>query len=149
MLTPRARKLAQSSFTPAAMRSFWMAQEQKLARDLRAPNRARRRLMINLILKPGYMAAPGEEKDITIDATRMTQVDWLQRLRETLGIPSRERRMSRRALLGVGGVSLVALGGFTEIIAYTLRVFIPVDRPEVAAAVLGRHPVVQVLDPGG
>jgi hypothetical protein len=65
----------------------------------------------------------------------------------------RARVLDRWRLEVVGGAgdraALVALGGFTEIIAYTLRVFIPVDRPEVAAAVLGRHPVVQVLDPGG
>jgi hypothetical protein len=64
----------------------------------------------------------------------------------------RARVMDRWRLEVVGGAgertALVALGAFTEIIAYTLRVFVPVDRPEVVAAVLGRHPVVQVLEPG-
>jgi hypothetical protein len=64
----------------------------------------------------------------------------------------RARVMDRWRLEVVGGASdraaLVALGCFTEIIAYTLRVFVPVDRPDVAAAVLGRHAVVQVLQPG-
>ncbi len=41
-----------------------------------------------------------------------------------------------------------ALGCFSEIIAYTSRVFAPVDRPAVGAAVLRRHPVAQVLEPG-
>jgi len=65
----------------------------------------------------------------------------------------RARVMDRWRLEVVGGAgdraALVALGCFTEIIAYTLRVFVPVDRPEVAVAVLERHPVVQALDPGG
>jgi predicted RNA methylase len=64
----------------------------------------------------------------------------------------RARVMDRWRLEVVGGAgdraALVALGCFTEIIAYTLRVFVPVDRPDVAAAVLGRHAVVQVLQPG-
>ncbi|TAJ68722.1 MAG: methylase [Phenylobacterium sp.] len=65
----------------------------------------------------------------------------------------RARVMDRRRLEVVGGAgdraALVALGCFTEIIAYTLRVFVPVDRPEVAAAVVARHAVVQAIEPGG
>jgi hypothetical protein len=64
----------------------------------------------------------------------------------------RARVMDRWRLEVVGGAgdrdALVALGCFTEIIAYTLRVFVPVDRPDVAAAVTGRHAVVQALEPG-
>jgi hypothetical protein len=64
----------------------------------------------------------------------------------------RARVMDRWRLEVVGGggdrAALAALGCFTEIIAYTLRVFVPVDRPDIAAAVLGRHPVTQVLQPG-
>ena len=64
----------------------------------------------------------------------------------------RARVMDRWRLEVVGGAAdrsaLVALGCFTEIIAYTLRVFVPVDRPEVAEAVVARHAVVQALDPG-
>jgi hypothetical protein len=64
----------------------------------------------------------------------------------------RARVMDRWRLEVVGGAgdraALVALGCFTEIIAYTLRVFVPADRPEVAAAVVGRHAVLQALDPG-
>jgi hypothetical protein len=65
----------------------------------------------------------------------------------------RARVMDRWRLEVVGGAAdrtaLVAIGCFTEIIAYTLRVFAPVDRADVVAAVLGRHAVVQVIDPGG
>jgi hypothetical protein len=64
----------------------------------------------------------------------------------------RARVMDRWRLEVVGGAgeraALVALGCFTEIIAYTPRVFAPVDRPDVVEAVLQRHPVAQVLEPG-
>ena len=42
--------------------------------------------------------------------------------------------------------ALVGLGCFVEIIAFTPRVFVPVDRPELVEAVLRRHPVQTVLD---
>lgn len=96
--------------TPAALASQWTAQEQILARTMRAPNRGLRR-MINLIVKPGYIVQPDEAKDITIDATRQPEVVWMRQLREALEIPSRERRVSRRAVLGVGITSLAALSG--------------------------------------
>jgi hypothetical protein len=64
----------------------------------------------------------------------------------------RARVMDRWRLEVVGGApdraALVALGCFTEIIAYTLRVFVPVDRADVIQAVLERHAVVQALEPG-
>jgi protein-L-isoaspartate O-methyltransferase len=64
----------------------------------------------------------------------------------------RARVMDRWRVEVVGGAgdraTLVALGCFTEIIAYTLRVFVPVDRADVAAAVVARHAVVQVLERG-
>jgi outer membrane protein assembly factor BamB len=98
--------------TPAANRSPWMAQEQKLARTLQAPDRGHR-LMINLIVKPGYIISEEEKQkgDLVIDTTQQPAVEWLRQLREALGIPSRERRVSRRAVLGVGITSLAALGG--------------------------------------
>lgn len=64
----------------------------------------------------------------------------------------RAKVMDRWRLEVVGGAddrpALVALGCFTEIIAYTLRVFVAVDRADVVEAVLGRRPVVQVIDAG-
>ncbi|HEV8194276.1 MAG TPA: toll/interleukin-1 receptor domain-containing protein [Ktedonobacterales bacterium] len=96
--------------TPAALASRWTAEEQTLARTMRAPNRGLRR-MINLIVKPGYIVQPDEANDITIDATRQPEVVWMRQLREALEISSRERRVSRRAVLGVGITSLAALGG--------------------------------------
>jgi len=38
------------------------------------------------------------------------------------------------------------VGCFVEIIAFTPRVFVPVDQPKVLQAVLCRHPVQTVLD---
>lgn len=62
----------------------------------------------------------------------------------------RARVMDRWRIEVVGGRTdrdvLVALGCFVEIIAFTPRVFIPIDRPRVLEAVLRRHPVQSVLD---
>jgi predicted RNA methylase len=62
----------------------------------------------------------------------------------------RARVMDRWRIEVVGGRTdrdaLVALGCFVEIIAFTPRVFIPVDQPKVLEAVLRRHPVQTVLD---
>lgn len=62
----------------------------------------------------------------------------------------RARVMDRRRIEVVGGRTdrdaLVALGCFVEIIAFTPRVFVPVDQPKDLEAVLRRHPVQTVLD---
>lgn len=62
----------------------------------------------------------------------------------------RARVMDRWRIEVVGGRTdrdaLVALGCFVEIIAFTPRVFVPVDQPRVVEAVLRRHPVQHVLD---
>jgi protein-L-isoaspartate O-methyltransferase len=53
----------------------------------------------------------------------------------------------RLEVVGAGGqrAALQALGCFVEIIAYTPRLFVPSDRPDVLGAVLQRHPVQQVI----
>lgn len=96
--------------TPAANASVWMERERQLARTLRAPNRDQR-FIIDLIMKPGYVVSDGDARDLVIDATQQPEVEWLRKLREALEIPSRERRVSRRAVLGLGVTSLAALGG--------------------------------------
>ena len=57
--------------------------------------------------------------------------------------------MDRQRLEVVGAASqrsaFQALGCFTEIIAYTPRVFVPVENPEVLAAVLAKWPPQSVL----
>lgn len=61
----------------------------------------------------------------------------------------RAKVMDRYRLEIVGAASqriaFAALGCFTEIIAYTPRVFVPLDRPEVLAAVLAKWPPHSVL----
>jgi hypothetical protein len=52
---------------------------------------------------------------------------------------------SRRVGAAPQRASFVALGCFTEIIAYTVRVFIPVDQPAVLEAVLAKWPPQSVL----
>jgi len=61
----------------------------------------------------------------------------------------RAKVMDRFRLEVVGAASqrsvFVALGCFTEIIAYTPRVFVPVDRTDVVSAILERFPPQSVL----
>ena len=61
----------------------------------------------------------------------------------------RAKVMDRRRIEVVGAAAqrpaFTALGCFVEIIAYTPRVFVPVDRPEILAAVLARWPVQSLL----
>ncbi|HEY3949854.1 strawberry notch-like NTP hydrolase domain-containing protein [Phenylobacterium sp.] len=57
--------------------------------------------------------------------------------------------MDRHRLELVGGAAqrsmLTTMGCFVEIIAYTPRVFVPTDRPEVLAAILARWPAQSIL----
>ena len=61
----------------------------------------------------------------------------------------RAKVMDRYRLEVVGAASqrssFTALGCFTEIIAYAPRVFVPVDQPQVLAAVLAKWPPQSVL----
>ena len=61
----------------------------------------------------------------------------------------RAKVMDRFRLEVVGAASqrstFAALGCFTEIIAYTPRVFVPIDKPEVLAVVLAKWPPQSVL----
>jgi hypothetical protein len=57
--------------------------------------------------------------------------------------------MDRYRLEVVGAAAqraaFTALGCFVEIIAYTARVFVPIDQPAVLAAVLAKWPPQSVL----
>jgi hypothetical protein len=61
----------------------------------------------------------------------------------------RAKVMDRQRLEIVGGAAqrstLVAMGCFVEIIAYTPRVFAPVDKPEVLTAILAKWPAQTIL----
>jgi outer membrane protein assembly factor BamB len=102
--------------TAAAQQSFWMDRELASVRGMRADARSRglpdHRTIIFLILTPGYVVAPDEQADVVIDATGATRVVTLRRLRDALGVPAPERRISRRRILAasVGGAVVVAGG---------------------------------------
>jgi hypothetical protein len=61
----------------------------------------------------------------------------------------RAKVMDRQRLEVVGGATerslLSAMGCFVEIIAYTPRVFVPTDKPEVLSAILARWPAQSIL----
>jgi outer membrane protein assembly factor BamB len=96
--------------TPAATSSIWMTQEATLAHSLKSPNRSGQRLIINLILEPGYNLTPEEQHDVVIDAAQVPMEQWIQKLRLALGIPARGRPISRRSIVGLGIASIAALG---------------------------------------
>ncbi|PWT77757.1 MAG: hypothetical protein C5B60_02165 [Chloroflexi bacterium] len=96
--------------TPAAKSSTWMTQEATLARRLTSPYRSGQRLIINLILEPGYELTPDERQDVVIDATQLPMEQWLQTLRVTLRIPARGQLISRRSVVALGIASVAALG---------------------------------------
>jgi outer membrane protein assembly factor BamB len=140
--------------SPASNASPWMAQEEKLARTLRAPNRGQRRV-IALIVKPGYIVSTEEAEGIVIDATQLPQIEWLRQLREALGVPSRERRVNRRAFLGIGISSLAALGGMGlvgKLLFFTPpapNLYLPVGHKPIPTALPGASRIrwTYVLEP--
>jgi outer membrane protein assembly factor BamB len=96
--------------TPAARQSPWMDQEKMLAESLRAPNRSGKRLIINLVLAPGYQLTDAERRDVVIDSTKLPSDAWIHELRKVLGIPAPGHRVNRRTAIGLGATSLAALG---------------------------------------
>ena len=58
------------------------------------------------------------------------------------------RRVELTGFAGAAVERLKAEGCMTEIIAWTLRMFVPVgpSGPDVLARLLARHPLVQVID---
>src|SRR5215469_11707469 len=96
--------------TPAAKGSIWMTQEATLAHSLKSPNRTGQRLIINLILEPGYELTPDEQQDVVIDATQGPMDEWIHKLRIALGVPARGQPISRRSIVGLGIASALALG---------------------------------------
>ncbi|HWU12694.1 MAG TPA: strawberry notch C-terminal domain-containing protein, partial [Caulobacter sp.] len=86
--------------------------------------------------EPGFVA-----RSVLEDGTSMALSGglWLRR----------SRAMDRWRIEVVGAAAqraaFVQLGCFVEIIAYTPRVFVPVDKPAVLAAILGRWPVQTLL----
>lgn len=130
--------------TPAAQRSSWMAREAEMARELRA-RAPHQRLHINLVLAPNYQVTPEDQREVVIDGTRPTRAATLRALREALGIPSRERRVSRRAVVGLALTSAAALGATafagklllapdTARVRYVPTIHQPTPAPQTGAA---------------
>ena len=130
--------------TPAAQQSPWMDQEETLARSLRAPNRSGKRFIINLILAPGYRLTEIERQDTVIDATQTSAEHRIHQLRKELGIPAPGRNLNRRAFIGLGVTSLVALGAMgvagkvlltpAAIPGYSPQVYMPTSTPQPGAS---------------
>jgi outer membrane protein assembly factor BamB len=101
--------------TAAAQQSFWMDRELASVRGMRVDTRSRglpdHRMIIFLTLTPGYVVAPDEQADVVIDATGATRAETLKRLRDALGVPAPERRISRRRILGASVAGAVVVGG--------------------------------------
>jgi outer membrane protein assembly factor BamB len=101
--------------TAAAQQSFWMDRELASVRGMRVDAHSRglpdHRTIIFLILTPGYVLAPDEQADVVIDATGATRAATLKRLRDALGVPAPERRISRRRILGASVAGAVVVAG--------------------------------------
>lgn len=88
--------------TSAAQRSSQMKLEAEAFRRLQAEDRQRgegeRRLLINVILDPGYVREPGSASDLTIDAVDKPLSAWIVALYRELGQIKATREMSTRTL---------------------------------------------------
>lgn len=74
--------------------------------------RDERRILINLILDSGYTREPFEAATLFIDAAARPRAAWFAELARAIGVTSHvsPRQMSRRALVGYGAATAVALG---------------------------------------
>ena len=74
--------------TPAAKQSFWVSLETNAFRGLQAKEhqagQPQKRLLINLILDPGYAPEPFDYAYVFIDATSKPPRDWMQELGRAL-----------------------------------------------------------------
>ena len=76
--------------TPAGQTSFWVKQETGAFRALQAKDHKDghpgRRMLIPLLLEPGYTLEPMEMASVYIDTTGKAQRAWLDELRRALGV---------------------------------------------------------------
>jgi outer membrane protein assembly factor BamB len=90
--------------------SAWMTREAELAHQFHPSGNGKQSAFINLILTPGYTPTAQDHGAIVIDTTHQTEVAWVRELRQTLGIPPRDRGISRRTAIGLGATTLAAIG---------------------------------------
>lgn len=118
--------------TPSTRRSFWMSMELGAFLGLQADDhhqgRDNQRRLVNVILDPGYVREPFDRTTTVLDATDTAHPQWVNTLREALGLPPladpaataaaifsppQRRDISRRQALGLGvaGVTALAAAG--------------------------------------
>jgi outer membrane protein assembly factor BamB len=118
--------------TPSTRRSFWMSMELGAFLGLQADDhhqgRDNQRRLVNVILDPGYVREPFDRTTTVLDATDTAHPEWVNALREALGLPPLadptapaaaiysqppKRGISRRQALGVGvaGAAVLAAAG--------------------------------------
>jgi outer membrane protein assembly factor BamB len=79
-----------------------------LARDRRSGRGGRRRL-VNVVLDPAYALDAVDQKTLYVDTTNKARSLWLEELATPLGVATTVQRISRRALVGAGIASALAL----------------------------------------
>lgn len=118
--------------TPSTRRSFWMSMELGAFLGLQADDhhqgRDNQRRLVNVILDPGYVREPFDRTTTVLDATDTAHPEWVNALREALGLPALadpaapaaaiyspppKRGISRRQALGLGvaGAAVLAAAG--------------------------------------
>ncbi len=117
--------------TEATPRSFWMSLEAGtflgVQSDDHRQGSPQRRKQANLILSYDYVQEPFDRAGILIDATTRTTIEWVNALRDVLGLaplssvdglnldlPPRRRTLPRRTLIATGlAAGVLVLGGAT------------------------------------
>ena len=107
--------------TDATAGSTWMAKEAEWAHLSHTQKNTKENTIISLILTSGYNQTAFDKQVTVIDTTRTTEVEWLRALRQTLGISSRDQRISRRTVIGLGATTAAALSatGYATKLALT------------------------------
>ncbi|HEV2238213.1 MAG TPA: PQQ-binding-like beta-propeller repeat protein [Ktedonobacterales bacterium] len=111
--------------TPATQRSQSMGQEANAFRGMQASDQrhgnADRRVLINLILDPGYQREPFDNATLFIDTTSKLRPVWMGELGRALGQRTIAGRLSRRTMLALGATGAVALasGSAASVLALT------------------------------
>ncbi len=110
--------------TPATQQSMSVTLQTSAFRGLLAADRQRgrgdRRVLINLILAPGYVREPFDNATLFIDATSRPQAEWLGDLGRALGLSRLRGRLSRRSLLGLGAAAVTTFAATAAAGAFLL-----------------------------
>lgn len=109
--------------TAEAQRSFWTLQELVAFRGLQARGgqRGQQRQVVLLILDPQYVREPPQSGEIVIDATTQPQAACLRELGRVLGVAKTRRKLTRRAILGLGVVAVATIASTGTAAAVLLR----------------------------